>query len=256
MNETDFEEFCFELLVEIGFVNVDWRKGTALPSSPADRGRDIVGQLERTDVDGSKHLETWFVDCKHYAKGVPPERLQGLLAWAHAERPHTALVIASGFLSNPAKDYLNDYELNNRPPFRIKYWERPVLDRLTCLPRDRWTSVDDPNGHVEHSASIVHRVLRELDLEADTVFWNLCPTHPAGSKPLSNRTPTADELRVGGEFLANLVSILEPALVVAVGVHASRALPDRPLIRHPANGGASAFRLGLISVLRRRYSVT
>ena len=139
MDETDFEEFCFELLVEIGFVNVDWRKGTPLPSSPADRGRDIVGQLERTDVDGSKHLETWFVDCKHYARGVPPEKLQGLLAWAHAERPHTALVIASGFLSNPSKDYLNDYELNNRPPFRIKYWERPVLDRLT---RDKRAFLD------------------------------------------------------------------------------------------------------------------
>lgn len=62
---------------------------------------------------------------------MPPEKLQGLLAWAHAERPHTALVICSGFLSNPAKDYLADYEQNNRPPFRIKYWERPTLERLT-----------------------------------------------------------------------------------------------------------------------------
>jgi len=45
-----------------------------------------------------------------------------------------------------------------------------------CLPRDRWTSVDDPNGHVAHSASIVHRVLRELDLEADTVLWKVAET--------------------------------------------------------------------------------
>jgi len=131
MDETDFEEFCFNLLRELGFVNVDWRKGTGLPASPADRGRDIVAELERTDVDGAKHFETWFVDCKHYKRGVPPEKLQGLLAWAHAERPHTVLVIASNFLSNPAKDYLNDYENNNRPPFRIKYWELPTLDRLT-----------------------------------------------------------------------------------------------------------------------------
>jgi S-methylmethionine-dependent homocysteine/selenocysteine methylase len=48
-----------------------------------------------------------------------------------AERPHTALIIASSLLSNPCKDYLRDYEENNRPPFRIKYWERPVLERLT-----------------------------------------------------------------------------------------------------------------------------
>jgi hypothetical protein len=130
LNETNFEELCFELLGELGFINIDWRKGTALSSSPADRGRDIVAQLERTDIDGTKHLETWFVDCKHYKRGVPPERLQSLLSWANAERPDVALVTASGFLSNPAKDYIRDYELNNKPPFRIKYWERPTLERI------------------------------------------------------------------------------------------------------------------------------
>ncbi len=62
---------------------------------------------------------------------MPPEALQGLLAWAHAERPHVALVIASGYLSNACKDYLSDYEANNRPPFRVRYWERPTLDRLS-----------------------------------------------------------------------------------------------------------------------------
>ena len=132
LDASEFEEFCFELLIEMGFVNVDWRKGTPLPSSPADRGRDIVAQLERQDIDGSKHLETWFVDCKHHKKGVPPEKLQSLLTWASAERPGTALIITSGFLSNPAKDYVKEFEENNRPPFRIKYWERPMLDRVTA----------------------------------------------------------------------------------------------------------------------------
>jgi hypothetical protein len=42
----------------------------------------------------------------------------------------SSLIIASGFLSNPARDYLRTYEENNRPPFRIKSWERPVLLRL------------------------------------------------------------------------------------------------------------------------------
>jgi hypothetical protein len=80
---------------------------------------------------------TWFVDCKHYkTKGVPPEALQGLLSWAQAERPDVALVIASGFLSNPAKDYLRSYKENNHPPFRIASWERPILDKLGRRNRD------------------------------------------------------------------------------------------------------------------------
>jgi hypothetical protein len=114
LTDTDFEEFSFHLLDRLGFVNLDWRKGTAHASSPADSGRDIVCQEIRTNVDGSMDLETWFVDCKHYKKGVPPADLQNLLTWAEAERPHTALIIASGFLSNPAKEYLDKYEKSRK----------------------------------------------------------------------------------------------------------------------------------------------
>ena len=130
LDETDFEEFCYDLLFQLGFVNIDWRKGTPKKASPSDRGRDIVAQLEHVDVDGHRYFETWFIDCKHYKRGVPPEALQGLTAWAEAERPGTALVIASGFLSNPAKDWLAAYERNRHPPFRIRHWEKPALGRM------------------------------------------------------------------------------------------------------------------------------
>ena len=129
ISPTDFEEFCFDLMSEVGFTNVDWRKGTPKDASPADRGRDIVATLEREDVDGHRFAETWFVDCKHYERGVPPEALQGTVTWAQAERPHTVLYIASGYLSNPAKDWIASYERTS-PPFRIRTWEMPQLRRL------------------------------------------------------------------------------------------------------------------------------
>jgi hypothetical protein len=129
LSPTEFEEFCFDLLSEVGFVNVDWRKGTPRASSPADRGRDIVAYLERADIDGHRYMETWFVDCKHYERGVPPEALQGATTWAQAERPSTVLFIASGYLTNGAKDWIADYE-RSRPPFRIRVWEMPQLRRL------------------------------------------------------------------------------------------------------------------------------
>jgi hypothetical protein len=135
LNDTEFEEFCFHLLGRLDFINVDWRKGTGLDSSPADSGRDIICQQIREDVDKSKDIETWFVDCKHYKRGVPATELHNLLAWAEAERPHTALIITSGFLSNPAKDHIEKYERNRKPPFRIKYWERPRLEQLSANKR-------------------------------------------------------------------------------------------------------------------------
>ena len=91
------------MLEELGFVNLDWRKGTGKKTSPADSGRDIVAHLNRTDVDKSRRSERWFVDCKHYIKGVPAKELLNLLAWAEAERPDVRLFVVSNFLSNPCQ---------------------------------------------------------------------------------------------------------------------------------------------------------
>jgi len=130
LSATDFEDFSFHLLSRLGFVNVDWRKGTPLPSSPADGGRDIVCQYARQDLDNTRYLETWFVDCKRFTKAVPPRELQNALAWAEAECPDVLLFALSGFLSNPGKDFLESYKRNKRPSFRIKCWERPQLEQL------------------------------------------------------------------------------------------------------------------------------
>jgi hypothetical protein len=130
LSPTDFEEFCFDLLADTGFVDLDWRKGTPMASSPADRGRDIVAHLEREDVDGYTYRETWFVDCKHYKRGVPPEALHGTITWAQAERPSVVLFIASGYLTNGAKDWIATLKQSSNPPFRIRVWEMPQIRRL------------------------------------------------------------------------------------------------------------------------------
>lgn len=130
LSSSEFEEFCFDLLSATGFVNVDWRKGTGLSTSPADRGRDIMADHPRDEPGGGQHFERWFVDCKHFKKGVPPKELQNLLAWAEADRPDYAVFAVSNFLSNPAKEYLEAYRRNNRPAFKIRFWEKPHLVRM------------------------------------------------------------------------------------------------------------------------------
>lgn len=89
------------------------------------------------DIDGHEYEETWFVDCKHYKRGAPPDALQGTLAWAVAERPAVVLFMTSGYLTNGAKDWIADYRRTNRLPFRIRVWEKPQLLRLW---RRIWTS--------------------------------------------------------------------------------------------------------------------
>jgi uracil-DNA glycosylase len=101
---------------------------------------------------------------------------------------------------------------------------------------------------IEPSATIIGGALRAADLEAETVLWNACPLHPAGGSPLSNRTPSRAELEAGLEWLTRLIALLAPSLVVAVGRSAQRSLPGAPVVRHPANGGASACRAGIAQI--------
>jgi Restriction endonuclease len=159
LDETQFEEFCYDLLVSMGAVNTKWRKGTGLSSSPADRGRDIECEFEHRDIDGTVTLQKWFVECKHYEKGVPPDKIQGALTWAMSERPHKLLIVASNFLSNPTKDFIENYKRNNAPPFEIKVWERPELERLTVakskLLRKYKIGADFPHLAIMHPAHIL-----------------------------------------------------------------------------------------------------
>lgn len=132
LSETEFELFCYDLLQDLGFSALNWRKGTGLATSPADSGRDIECQWLQHRVDGETYFEKWFVECKHYQKGVPADAIAGAVAWASAERPDTLLIIASNFLSNPTKEYLEKYLEKNKPTYKIVIWERPKLEQLTA----------------------------------------------------------------------------------------------------------------------------
>ena len=109
-------------------------------------------------------------------------------------------------------------------------------------------------GPAEASATIVHRVLAELGLDAQVLLWNVVPTHPGTET--SNRRPTAAEVRGGLPFLRALARDRRP---IAVG-RVAHAVVEGPYVRHPSHGGAGAFREGLLRFVLggrtvRRFSV-
>ena len=91
------------------------------------------------------------------------------------------------------------------------------------------------SGPAEATATIVHRVLAELGIEDEVVFWNVVPTHPG--TPSSNRRPTRAEVEDGLPFLRELT---RDRRAIAVGRLAHGVLGD-PYVRHPSHGGAAAF---------------
>ena len=88
-----------------------------------------------------------------------------------------------------------------------------------------------------------------LDQIACPVFlWNVFPLHPhLPGDPFSNRMHNAKERRAGIEVLSQLVKMLQPRRLIAVGNDAERAAreiandPEIIKVRHPSYGGQADF---------------
>jgi hypothetical protein len=128
-----------------------------------------------------------------------------------------------------------------------------VIPRV-APPKSRLSSRKKPFS--EPSATIVWKTLHRLGVAEKTVLWNALPLHPyRPGFPWSNRTPKDAELALGAEALRVLIGAFPGAMVVAVGRKAELALRALAIgfqaaVRHPANGGATAFAEGLSRALK------
>ncbi|MGM0506905.1 MAG: uracil-DNA glycosylase [Bacteroidota bacterium] len=116
-----------------------------------------------------------------------------------------------------------------------------------------------PNGLSEPTATIVWGAMVEMGLDPyDVVLWNALPWHPY--KPdrglLSNRTPTNEEMDAGRKLLPRFLALFPDAEPVAVGRKCETLLTDLSIphkaVRHPANGGAPAFRSQMAEWVEKR----
>ena len=114
----------------------------------------------------------------------------------------------------------------------------------------RWgLSIDRPTrGEVviERTAAVIWRVLSQV--EASVFLWNVFPLHPHGpDNPFSNRPHNPWERRTGEEFLFQLILLLKPNRLIAIGNDAMQtalrlyARHKVFQVRHPSYGGQKQF---------------
>lgn len=131
------------------------------------------------------------------------------------------------------------------------------------LPHKRTSNADIPlsradqqQGVLEPTATIVARTLAGAKIDPhDVILWNTFAWHP--HKPgdrLTNRTPTRAEVSHGLPVLREMLAFIGQARVVAIGKTCQRAMHDTlgldvPCVRHPANGGATAFATGVRQIV-------
>jgi uracil-DNA glycosylase len=122
-------------------------------------------------------------------------------------------------------------------------------------PPARLSTRDKPFS--EPSATVVWKALYRAGIAETTVLWNALQLHPfAPSDIWSNRTPTPRELELGAPALQMVVRAFPRARVIAVGKKAEHLLASAGVavhasVRHPANGGATAFTEGVMMASKR-----
>ena len=115
---------------------------------------------------------------------------------------------------------------------------------------ERWgLSVERPTkGEMvaEQTAAVVWQVLSRVNVPV--FLWNVFPLHPyEPGSPFSNRSHNARERKAGEEFLSELILLLKPCRLVAIGNDAAQSA--RRLcsqlkviqVRHPSHGGKTRF---------------
>ncbi len=105
----------------------------------------------------------------------------------------------------------------------------------------------------EMTAMFIWRVLNQLS--SNIFLWNVFPLHPyLKNNSFSNRKHSREELSIGEEFLAELICLLKPRLLIPVGKDATATalrIHDRKRVkpvRHPSYGGSSIFQRQVLDI--------
>lgn len=96
----------------------------------------------------------------------------------------------------------------------------------------------------ERTATVVWEMLARID--EPVMLWNVFPFHPHEKGiPMSNRSHTRRERNDALPFLLDLIELVLPQKLVAIGRDAAIALEDLSvpvhLVRHPSYGGQTLF---------------
>src|SRR3989338_9409919 len=115
--------------------------------------------------------------------------------------------------------------------------------------------VDNANDPIaETSASIVWKTFDTLDFYP--LMWATYPFHQhEPNNELSNRAPRPEEVKLGREFLEDIMRLFAIKRIIAVGRVAEKCLVEMVheayAVRHPSHGGATLFAKGLAEFAKK-----
>ena len=124
----DFENLVFHLLDEMGFSNIQWRKGGP-GNSATDGGRDLEAKAWSIQPGASRELNYW-VEVKYRSNNLEKSQVQStvLNSAADAKRDNI-LIITNSAISNPTLDWINEFQESHRLPL-VSVWQGHDLELM------------------------------------------------------------------------------------------------------------------------------
>lgn len=122
LSPNEFEELCFDLILDRRFENVSWRQGSY------DDGRDIEAWQTVVNSLTDSYRERWFFECKRHMKGVSVEDLCTKIAWADSEDIQHFVFITSSHITTPCLRWIS--EIAPQKKYRIHNINGVMLKRL------------------------------------------------------------------------------------------------------------------------------
>jgi hypothetical protein len=104
--------------------------------------------------------------------------------------------------------------------------------------------------YVSTSALVFWDVMLPYYRDPGFIVWDLIPLHPhEANRPLTVRTLTRAEIHRFAGIVAEVVRIVAPETIIAIGRKAEQGLSVASIgseyVRHPARGGAAEFAAGI-----------
>ncbi len=132
LDPTQFENLVYDLVVRLGLQNVFWR------TPGPDGGRDIEGKTQVVDFSGSLVEQTWYIECKKYAKAIDWPTVFEKVSYALNHRADCLLLVTTSHASPACQNEIMRW--NNDENFLvIRVWSVADIENLLSrFPELEW----------------------------------------------------------------------------------------------------------------------
>lgn len=128
IDPVEFENLVFHLIDEMGFSNIQWRKGGE-GNSATDGGRDLEATFWSVQPAASKEEKYWF-EVKYRTGQLEKSQVQNTVLNAAGNNSKDNLVIITNkTISNPTLDWINEFQVSNKVP-NVTVWQGHDLEIL------------------------------------------------------------------------------------------------------------------------------